>query len=223
VRRFVTTAVILSLVLTADVAAARAQVSPAGAKPMDAAGLGTGPYARMSTLLEKTIFKVDVLRLEVSFSEGDAARIASLARSRRYSTALADSIAAVAIGAGDVYVRLRFVRSVSLDQFVAGVREDLRRTPVAGIISWADYERISDNLPVWFSFLAERRILDGDELHYWIHGDTLHTQYRSVDGEILLDQVDVDPSAPRSVLGAYFVRGSSFREGLIRSLFRAAG
>lgn len=202
-------------------APAQAQTWAAGAEPMlmDTAGFGDGPYARMSTLLEKTIFKADVLTLEVRFSADEAARIEGYARGRRYSAALADSIAAVAIGAHDVYARLRFVRNVSLEQFVDGVREDLRRTPAAGIISQADYERISSNLPVWFAFLAERRILDGDELHYRIHGDTLHTQYRGVGGEILLDQVDVDPAAPRSVLGSYFVRGSSFRGGLIRSLF----
>jgi hypothetical protein len=72
---------------------------------------------------------------------------------------------------------------------------------------------------VWFDFLGERGIWEGDEVFYRIQGDTLRTIYRSADERILLDQTDVGPASRLSVLGSYFVEGSDFREGLIKSLF----
>lgn len=189
------------------------------APPFDTLSLGRGPYARMGMLWEKTIFQVDVLTLEVWVDEGTARRLEELARGRRYSSELADSIAEVATHARDVFARTEFKRDVSLDQFVDGVRKNLRRARDAGILSPQDYEKISQALPRWFGFLAERRIRDGDRILYRIRGDSLRTQFRSVGGEILLDQTDVGPERRLAVLGSYFVRKSEFRKGLIKSLF----
>ena len=80
-------------------------------------------------------------------------------------------------------------------------------------------EQVVANLPVWYSFLDERNIRKGDRMHYRVHGDTLHSQYVGVDGEIFLDQKDLGESPRLAEMGSYFVRGSSFREKLIKSLF----
>jgi hypothetical protein len=57
-------------------------------------------------------------------------------------------------------------------------------------------------------------------MFYRIRGDTLHTVFRSAEGENLLDQVDVGPERRLFVLGGYFAPNSDFREKLVKSLFR---
>lgn len=184
--------------------------------------LPPGPYSSMRTLLEKTIFQVDVLTLDVRLGAEDSRRIEELIAGVDYSDRLADSVAAVAIHSQDAWARIRFERNVSLDRFLDGIDDNLKEARDAGVISEADYRMISDSMPVWYSFLAERGILDGDRMYYRIRGDTLRTQFLGVDGERLLDHVDVGPERRLAVLGSYFVDGSEFREGLLRGLFQGA-
>ncbi len=193
--------------------------SPALA-PVDTASLGHGPYSRMMTLLEKTIFKVDVLTLEIRLGVEDTRRIESLAAGREYSKPLADSIAQVAIHSQDAWAHIEFVREASLEQFLDGIDDNLKKARDAGIIDGATYTMISEGLPRWFGFLAERRVQKGDRIVYRITGDQLRTQYWGADGARVLEQVDEGPERRLAVLGSYFVRGSEFREGLIKSLFR---
>ncbi len=173
----------------------------------------------MRALLEKTIFQVDVMTLEVRLGEETARRIEEIAAGRSYSSALEDSIAAAAVGATDAFARSRFLRDVSLGQFLDGVRGNMRRALRAGIITQADYDLVSAGLARWFAFLEERGILDGDQIVYRIRGDSLRTQYRAVTGAVLLDQVDVGPERRLTLLGSYFAPKSDFRRNLIRSLF----
>ncbi len=190
---------------------------------MDTLSLGRGTYSRMEALLEKTIFKVDVLTLEVRLGEKDARRVQALAAGRTYSKALADSIAEVAIHSQDAWAQIEFLRGASLKQFLDGIDDNLSRAWDAGIISEADYEMISKGLPRWFAFLEARRIRKGDRIRYRVLGDTLRTQYWAASGELLLDQVDVGPERRLAVLGSYFARRSEFREDLVRSLFERNG
>lgn len=181
--------------------------------------IGSSPGAHMHMLLERTIFKVDVLTVDVWLGGDDARRVEALVAGQRRSSQLEDSIAQISMHARDAYVRLEFIRdNVSLDQFVDGIREDLSKVPRAGIIAESDYQVISASLPIWFAFLRERRIRKGDQIQYRISDDTLHTRYVGFDGEVLLDQVDVGQANRLSVMGSYFVDKSSFREKLIRSL-----
>lgn len=187
--------------------------------PFDTTSVGQWPSSAMHMLFEKTIFKVDVLTLDVRFGPEPAGRLEALVAGRRYSSALADSIAAVAVDARDAWARLRFERNVSLARFLDGVRKNLKRALQGGIIDADSYDDISRDLPVWYQFLAADGIHDGDEMFYRIRGDTLHTAYRSVTGEVLLDQIDIGPERRLSVLGGYFAPKSDFRKGLIKSLF----
>lgn len=174
----------------------------------------------MATLLEKTLFKVDVAWLEIWFTPEVDGRIRALAA--RTGGVDRDSIAAVATRANDVLARLHFRRNVSLGQFLNGLQESARRARDAGIISSATYEDIVSSSPEWYSFLQERGIQDGDEMLYRIRGDTLRTVLRAVDGEVLLDQRDVGAERRLSVLGGYLAPGSDFRRGLIDSAVREA-
>ena len=213
------TLLLVAMLVATGPAAAQTTVATAAVEPMDTSSLGTGPYSRMSTLLEKTIFKVDVLTLEVWLGAEDTRQLEGLVEGRRRTDALADSIAEVAIHSKDALVSSRFERGVSLDQFLGGIDDNLRLVRKADLISSADYERITEELPRWYAFLAERGIHDGDRQRYRIRGDSLRTQYWAASGELLLDQTDVGASARLAVLGGYYVRGSDFRKGLIKSLF----
>lgn len=184
------------------------------AATFDTTGLADGPHSRACMLLERTIFQIDVLTVDLRFGSETVTRI------RRLIDAGAgrDSVAAVAMTSRNAYALIEFVRDVGMDRFIDGVRTDLRRAVDAGVIDGATYRQVSDNLPRWYGFLEGRDVREGDRLVYRVRGDTLHSGYRAADGEWLLQQTDVGPERRLAVLGSYLVRGSSFREGLLDSL-----
>ncbi len=208
----------IAALLTAAVPG-RAQSSPPAVASIDSSTVGQEPYSRMQTVLEKTLFKVDVVNVDVWLGDETAARLEELVSGRRYSKEIADSVAEIAIRAQDAFIRVEFLRDVSIDQFLDGADDNLKRVLKVGVITEADYEMISAGMPVWYSFLEERGIRDGDLMRYRIRGDSLRTQFLSAKGELLMDQTDVGPERRRSVLGSYFVRKSDFRDGLLESLF----
>lgn len=191
--------------------------------PVDSVEVCADGDTRMHTLLEKTLFQVDVLTLEVCFGPETDARLDSLVTGRGYSEALADSVARVALQATDVRARIEFLRGVGLDRFLDGIRENLGKAREAGIVTGEEYDTIASGLPRWYAFLEERGIREGDVMGYRIRGDTLRTTFRGVSGDTLLDQTDVGASRRLSVLGGYFAPGSDFREGLVRSLLEREG
>lgn len=191
--------------------------------PVDTTGLGTGPAGRMHMLLERTIFRVDVLTLDVRLGRAATDRIGRLLAGSLDSRVLADSVAAAALAADDALARLEFQRDVGLEQFLDGIRDNLRRATRAGIVRPAEFRSISSDLPGWYAFLSERGIRTGDRMLQRVRGDTLRTVYLSADGETLLDQVDVGPERRLAVLGGYFAPGSDFRDGLVRSVLATRG
>lgn len=187
--------------------------------------LGAGPNASMSMLLEKTIFQVDVLRLDVRLGPEATARLDSLIGARRgdatFSGDLSDSVAVIALEARDALTSLEFLRDVGLDRFLEGIHDNLRRAEEGELITRDEFEGISDALPGWYDFLRDRGIRSGDRMLQRIRGDTLRTVYISAAGDTLLDQVDTGSHRRLAVLGGYFAPGSDFREGLVESLFGA--
>jgi len=185
--------------------------------------LGTLPERASGTLgmkLEKTIFRVDVLTLDVRVDPATATDIDSLVRgTSAYDEAAAARIAGRALEAAEAVAEIEFLRSVSLDEFLGGVRGDMRKAVDAGWLEPAGYRSVSEGLPEWFGFLRERRIREGDRISYHVRGDTLRTVYADSAGEVLLDQTDVGRQNVLALLGAWLAPGSSFREDLIRSLW----
>ncbi len=179
-----------------------------------------GPFSEMNALLEKTLFKVDVLTLQVRVSEETAAELAGLVRGRQYSNELADSVAVLVLRERDAWARIEFLRSVSLNQLVDGIRDNMKKAVEAGLLEEEDFTTITAAMPVWFGFLEVEGASRGDEILYRIRGDSLRTVYRTAGEEVLLDQVDVGAERRMAVLGSYFAPGSDFRKRLIRSLFR---
>ena len=187
--------------------------------PVDTTKLGSGVNARMHMLLEKTIFKVDVLALDVRLGPLETDRLDALLTGREFSEDLADSLAAVALASRNVWARIEFRRGVSLDQFLGGIRDNLRHAEKAGIVSPAGTRpsRLASRNGTPFSPSgASVRVT---RMFYRIRGDTLQTVFRNAEGQNLLDQVDVGPERRLSVLGGYFAPNSDFREKLLKSLF----
>jgi hypothetical protein len=188
--------------------------SAAQQQSIDRSGLEAEPAMR--TLLEKTIFKVDVAWLDIWFTPGVGQRLRSLA-SRRPGSAR-DSIARVALDATDVLARLTFERDVGVDRFLDGLVTSTEKARDAGIITDAMLRDIRTSSSQWYAPLEARGIRDGDEMLYRIRGDTLRTVVRSADGTTLLDQTDVGPERRLAVLGGYLAPGGDFRDGLIDSV-----
>jgi hypothetical protein len=168
---------------------------------------------------ERTIFNVDVLQLEVGFDAGTAETFSALVDGRSYDEALAQQVADAALAAQDVMVRTQFLRDVSLDQFLDGMRDNLGNARKSGYLTPDEERLIARETAAGYAVLEERGILEGEVMWYRIRGDTLHVAFVALDGEVLLEDRPVGPERRMAVLGGYLAPGSDFREKLIRSLF----
>lgn len=190
------------------------------APPPSRSEMASGPYSRMHMLLEKTFLKVDVLTVDVRFGKGIHSQIASLAKGKQYSDALGKQIANVAIKANDAMVELKYVRDVSLSQWMDNVKENLEQARKAGLISAAVEKRVGAGLPNWFKPISDRGYKEGDRLIYRVRANSLRTIVIGRDGKTLLDFTDKDKDAPGVVMASYFAPGSDFRKPLLKSLFK---
>ncbi len=193
-----------------------------GAPIPDLSLLPAAPGATMGMKLEKTIFKVDVLRLDLRIDPETAAALrATVEAWGARDESPGDTVATLVVRAREAVARIEFLREIDLPRFLDAVDEDMRHAVEAGWLEPESYRRVRDGLPVWFGFLAGRRIRDGDRLSYHVRGDTLRTVFSDREGTVLLDQTDVGRQNVVALLGAYFAPGSSFRKGLIESLIES--
>lgn len=179
------------------------------------------PPITMRMLLEVTIFQIDVLTLELRIGGPTGDRIRTLVEAGERTEETADSVADLAADARFAYANLSFLRGISLGRFLREVQRNAVRATEAGYISPETSGLIVQSLPQWYAFLQGRGIEEGDEMEYFIEGDTLTVHYLSPSDSLLMSTTDVGPERRRSVLGGYFARGSDFREGLLDSLFQS--
>ena len=189
-----------------------------GVAPRDTAPFPQRSFSHMSALLEKTLFKVDVLTLDVRVDSRTAGRLQSLAEGADYSDHIAGAVSRTVLTAPEVWVRMVFLRGVSQKQFLNGIKDNMKTALEAGLIDTEYYEDTLDNLPEWYDFLEDRRIQKGDAMVYYVHGDTLDSTYHGTDGDVLLDMRRQNPKSRYGVLGSYFAPRSDFRKNLVRSL-----
>lgn len=189
-----------------------------GAVP-DTSHLASGPYSRMQTLLERTIFQVDVVDLTLRYDSAATARIRRAVEGREYSESVADTVAAAVLNAHNVNAHLDFRRDVGLDRFLESVHENMARARDAGMLADSAFRRFEGELPGWYSALEGRGVKEGDVTRYRIRGDSLRVLYRSATGDTLFTRTDVGEQHRRAVIGGYLAPGVDFREGLVRSLF----
>lgn len=204
----------LALLLGGPGGTARATVPP------HAAPFPAVPHAHLHALLEKTLFRVDVLNLDIQVDAATADRLAGLVAGNRnrYSDPLADGVARTVLLAPQAWVRMEFLRNTSRDQFLGGIRDNMEKALAAKLIDRDYFDRTQEQLPGWYDFLSGRGVHKGDIMAYWVRADTLESTYRDADGEVLLDMTRTGPEQRYGVLGSYLAPGSSFRENLVRSL-----
>jgi len=188
--------------------------------PVDTMGLAEGPFSSMDMLYERTIFNVDVLRLHMVFGPETAATFSDLVGEGSYDGEVAERVAEAALASEDVLVRSRFLRDVSLDQFMDGLRDNLRMAREQGFLTPEEEATIRRETQAQYAILSGRGIRKGETMWYRIRGDSLHVALESLDGEVLLEDRPVGPERRMAVLGGYLARGSDFREKLVRSLFQ---
>jgi hypothetical protein len=192
--------------------------SPSGVPDLDVEALASGPFSSMHMLMEKTIFGVDVLTIDVRFDRATQERFRTLAGSPPLSSQAIDRIAAAAVDAGEVWASIAFRRRVSLSQWLDGVGDSLGRASRAGLIQEQTYRELMANLPRWFAAVAERGFQAGDRILYRGYPDRLRTLLVTPEGRVLVNHVGEGAAPRRTLLAGYFAPGSDTREPLVRSL-----
>lgn len=208
------------LVLTGVATAGAAQVAGdwwAGA-PVATDGLGGGRWAQMEMLYERTFLRVDVLRLSMRFDAATAEQFERDIGGRGHSASVERSVVDTILAADHVLVRSRFLREISLDQFLDGIRENLADAQAADLLSDAERREIIGGVEISYEPLRATGLRAGDTLWYRIRGNALHIVFQDVDGHRVVDQRVEGPQHRRAVLGGYLSPGSDFREPLVRSL-----
>jgi hypothetical protein len=188
---------------------------------LNLATLDEGAYSQMDMLLRKgfLFIKVNVANVSVRVGPQTAGELQRLVTGSRLNSDVTDSIAWQVINADDALVTMEFVRDVDLSRFLSGIQDGAEKVWKHGVIERSTFDSISQNLPIWYQVLEERGIREGDRAHYRIRGDELHTVVSGADGTVYVDQVDVGRESVLAVLAGYFVEGSDFRNGLVRSLY----
>lgn len=190
--------------------------------PVETRGLASGPYASMEMLYERTILRVNVLHLTLRFDPDTAQRLERLAAGNRYHAALAETVVDTALEATDVLVRTRFLRAVSLGQYLDGIRGNLADARVAGYLTPEEETAIGAGIGEEYEPLRDRGIRAGDTVWYRVRGDRLDVVLEAANGDQPLEITVEGPEHRRAVLGGYLAPGSDFREPLVRSLFSPA-
>jgi hypothetical protein len=197
--------------------------SPLAADPFVRLGSHLAPHFELSTLMEVTLLKIDVLTLTVRVPAATGERLRALARSGLPREALADSVARLVLASPRLQARQLLLRDVSVDRFLGGILETTRHAVNAGYVPAAYLASLEARLPPLFDFLAERGVRKGDEVFFEVRGGVSRTMYRDVTGDVLLDRTVDDADASRASIPAFFAPGTRFREGLINSLLEQAG
>ena len=182
--------------------------------------LGSGQYSTMRMLLEKTILKVDVLTVHVVVDMDTQARLKEIAQDRKYSKALGDKAATIAIKSQDAKVVLKFKRTVPMSMWLDGVFENLDQAAAAGLITNATRKKVTAGMKKAFAKIDGRRYEENDKVIYRVKPDALEVKVVAADGSEVLKFVDRDKDAPGVVLASYFAPESDFRVPLLKSLFR---
>ena len=178
--------------------------------------------ASFDYVLERTIFKVDAVRLELVVRGDTPDRVAALARGHLDPGLAGDSVAALYLAADGADVRMTFLRSFSLGRFLDENRNVLEKLSGDGILTSEEFQALDVENVARFAVLAADGIRDGDRLEHQIRGDTVTTRYTDVAGTVRIDEVRVGSGHRRALLGSLFGPRSGFRKGLLDLVFDRA-
>lgn len=185
--------------------------------------LGRAAWSHMHMLLQKSVFKVDVLTVDICFDAATAARIGGIAARGPLKGAAAQAVTRAALDGRRAFARVEFVRDVSLGQFLDGVGDDLRKARDTGLIADSTYRVISTGLPRWYAFARARGIHKGDQIIYEMEPDAIRTRFLTREGTTPLDDVEPGRARRNSPLASWLAPGSEFRAKLLESLPASPG
>ena len=205
----------LLLLTRAPTAGGVAKAAAGGSWPPTAAGA-----VHLEAQLEKTIFKVDVIALDLWLGPTSADEVGRLCSAAFPGAVPRDSLAAIVAGSRDARARMVLQRDVGLDRFLDGVIADMRRACGAGLLGAEGFELVARGLPVWLAPLRADGLREGDCLLYHIAGDTLRTLVERRDGGVVIDQTDVGAEHRRALLGSLVAPGGGFADELLDQLPR---
>ena len=188
--------------------------------PVVAGQLGSGQYSSMRMLLEKTLLKVDVLTVHVQVDSDTQARLKEIAEGKKYTKALGDQAADIAIKSEDAKVVLKFKRSVPMGMWLDGVVENLDQAAASGLITKATRNKVAAGMKKAFAKISDRSYEENDKVIYRVKPGALEVKVVTAEGKEILKFVDRDKDAPGVVLASYFAPKSDFRIPLLRSLFK---
>jgi len=180
--------------------------------------LANGPFSHMQMLLEKTVLNVDVARIEVAVDKPTQEKLAAARAGKAYSPALEAELARIVLSADEAIVQMKFVRDVSLNQWIDGVRESLQKAVAAGLLAPALQKQVSDGLPTWFKAAEPRGLKTGDRVIYRIKANSLRSLIVQSDGKVVVDRTDEGASIADMTLASYFAPGTDYRALLLQSL-----
>lgn len=184
-------------------------------------GSAAGPAAEvlhLDALLEKTLFQVDVIALDLWLGPATAGEVRRLGAASDLADTPGDSLAAALAASRDARSRMVFQRNVGLDRFLDGVIADMRRACEAGLLDQESFQAVSTGLPVWLAPLRADGLREGDRILHRIAGDTLQTVVQRRDGAVVLDQIDVGAEHRRALLGSLVAPGGGFTDQLLDQL-----
>lgn len=201
------------------IAAAGVGIAGAPLPATEGGDLGTGPFATMHMLLQKTVLNINVATIDVRFDKGTQGRFAQIATGKAYSTDVGHQLALAAIDAKHAVVEMKFKRDIPLNRWIGVVKDNLEQARKAGLITKEVEQRVGGSLADWFGALKDRGYEKDDRLIYAVMPDSVRSVVVSKGGQVYVDRVDPGHEGRRVVLGSYFATGSEFREPLLKSMF----
>ena len=177
---------------------------------------------RFDYVLEKTIFKVDAVRLDLTIRGDTPSRVERLVTGRVDPRAWSDSVAALYLGADQALVTMTFLRSFGLNRFLDANRDVMEKLSEAGWITEEEFRRLDQENRARFEGLAADGVRDGDVIEHEVRGDTVTTRYTDVTGTVRIDGLLVGSGERRVLLGSLFGPESDFRQGLLDLVFSRA-
>lgn len=173
----------------------------------------------MRVFLEKTLFRVDVLSLEIRVDQPTADALERAIKGQEHTAVLERKIVAIVLETKAATANLSFLRAFTREDFIAGVRADVKRAYEGKLIDRAEYLRVYRGMPAWFAFLGERGVRAGDWLLHRGGPNGLRTVYTDEEGKILMDRTMPGRAPTRTLLASFLCPGGELREPLVESLF----
>jgi hypothetical protein len=180
---------------------------------------GAPRFAHLDFLLERTLLKIDVVRLRIDVDHETARGVAAVVDAGDRSRKREDDVAERYLATRHADISLEFKMDLGFDRFIDSAADNSKRLVKAGLVEEEAAERLVTERRERFAFLADTGIREGDLFLYTVRGDTVTTRFIDADGHTRLDYIRIGPEWRRALMGTYFVPGSNFRDGLMDLVF----